>query len=121
MTLRVTTPAAVRGPLRVAVVGAGRMARLHVHALRRVRTPHLVAAVCDTSEGGAQSLASLVSAAAHAPLADMLRDARPDIVHVCTPAGTHFAPARQAMLAGAHVLVEKPFVEGAPDAEATSP
>jgi len=116
MTLRVTTPAAVRGPLRVAVVGAGRMARLHVHALRRVRTPHLVAAVCDTSEGAAQSLASLVSAAAYASLADMLRDAKPDIVHVCTPAGTHFAPARQAMLAGAHVYVEKPFVEVASEA-----
>src|SRR2546425_12897817 len=29
----------------------------------------------------------------------------------CAPAGAHFAPAREALLAGAHIYVEKPFVE----------
>ena len=101
----------MRGALRVAFVGAGRMARLHVHALRRVRTPHVVAAVCDTSEASARGLAELVEALPYGSLTDLLREAKPDIVHVCTPAGTHFAPARQALLAGAHVYVEKPFVE----------
>jgi nucleoside-diphosphate-sugar epimerase/predicted dehydrogenase len=48
----------------------------------------------------------------------LLAEARPDIVHVCTPAGTHFEPARQALLAGAHVYVEKPFVETRAEAEA---
>ena len=87
------------------------MARLHVHALRRVRTPHVVAAVCDTSEASASGLAELAGAVAYGSLADLLREAKPDVVHVCTPAGMHFAPARQALLAGAHVYVEKPFVE----------
>ena len=49
-------------------------------------------------------------------VADALRETQPDIVHVCTPAGTHFDPARQALLAGAHVYVEKPFVEVASEA-----
>jgi|SRR6266850_785378 len=101
----------MRGPLRVAFVGAGRMARLHVHALRRVRTPHVVAAVCDTSEASARGLAEPAGASPYGSLADLLGEAKPDIVHICTPAGTHFAPARQALLAGAHVYVEKPFVE----------
>ncbi len=92
------------------------MARLHLHALRRVRTPHQVVAVCDTSESAAQTLAALAGATPYASLAALLEEARADVVHVCTPAGTHFAPARQALLAGAHVYVEKPFVEV--DAEA---
>jgi predicted dehydrogenase/nucleoside-diphosphate-sugar epimerase len=97
--------------IRVAFVGAGRMARLHLHALRRVRTAHVVAGVYDPSARAARELAALAGAVAYTSLADLLHDARPELVHVCTPAGTHFEPARDALLAGAHVYVEKPFVE----------
>ena len=99
------------GPIRVALVGAGQMARLHLHALRRVRTPHIVVGVCDTQEGAAHALASVAGTATFTSLVDLLREAKPDLVHVCTPAGTHFHPARAALEAGAHVYVEKPFVE----------
>src|SRR2546428_1979756 len=95
------------------------MARLHVHALRRVRTPHVVAAVCDTSEASASGLAELAGAVAYGSLADLLREAKPHVVHVCTPPGLHFAPARPALLAGAHAYVEKPLVEG--EAQAREP
>src|SRR3989442_6594033 len=87
------------------------MARLHLHVLRRVRTPHDVAAVCDTSDGAAREFAALAGAVAYTSLADLLGEARPNLVHVCRRAATHSEPARQALLAGAHVYVEKPFVE----------
>src|SRR5437773_1222840 len=87
------------------------MARLHLRALRRVRTPHSVVAVCDTEEGAARELAALAGAAPYTSLSDLLREATPGLVHVCTPAGAHFEPARAALEAGAHVYVEKPFVE----------
>jgi len=105
-------------PLRVAFIGAGAMAGAHLHALRRVRTPHTVVGVCDVSLPRAQELATRAGAAAYADLTAMLREATPHVVHVCTPAGTHFEPARQALLAGAHVYVEKPFVEHRDEAEA---
>src|SRR5439155_493893 len=85
------------GPIRVALVGAGQMARLHLHALRRVRTPHIVVGVCDTQEGAAHALASVAGTATFTSLVDLLREAKPDLVHVCTPAGTHFHPARAAL------------------------
>src|SRR5881296_1643965 len=103
--------------MRVAFAGAGRMARLHLHALRRVRTPHFVAAVCDTSDSAAREVAALAGAVAYTSLAELLREAQPSLVHVCTPAGTHFGPARGALLAGAHVYVEKPFVETPEEAD----
>lgn len=109
------SPQTVR-PLRVVFIGAGRMARLHLHALRRVRPAHVVAAVCDRSEAAARAFAAASGAVPFTSVPDALREAKPDIVHICTPAGTHFDPARQALLAGAHVYVEKPFVEVATEA-----
>jgi predicted dehydrogenase/nucleoside-diphosphate-sugar epimerase len=97
--------------IRVAFVGAGKMARQHVHALRRVRTPHVVVGVCDAARGPARALATQVGAAPYTALSELLERERPDIVHVCTPAGRHAAVARAVLEAGAHVYVEKPFVE----------
>ena len=103
--------------LRVAFVGAGRMAHKHLHALRRVAVPHRVLAVYDSSPAAARELATLAGALAYPSLAALLRDAEPDVVHVCTPAGKHFDPARQALQAQAHVYVEKPFVETQDEAD----
>jgi len=100
-----------RGLLRVAFVGAGNMARLHLHALRRVRTAHTVVGVHDTNENAARQFATLAGAMSYNTLQQLLAEAQPHLVHVCTPAGTHFEPARQALLAGVNVYVEKPFVE----------
>ena len=94
------------------------MAGLHLRALRRVRTPHTVVGVHDVSAAAAQAFATRAGARACATIPELLEQTRPDLVHVCTPAGTHFAPARAALLAGAHVYVEKPFVETREEAEA---
>ena len=47
----------------------------------------------------------------------MLADPRVDAVCVATPPRTHHALARRALLAGKHVLVEKPLATNAQDAE----
>ncbi|HEY6808277.1 MAG TPA: Gfo/Idh/MocA family oxidoreductase, partial [Gemmatimonadales bacterium] len=107
-------------PLRVAFIGAGNMAGLHLRALRRVSVPHTVVGVFDANTAAARAFAARAGAEARAfdTLAELLAEGRPDLVHVCTPAGTHLAPARLALLAGAHVYVEKPFVETRADADA---
>jgi predicted dehydrogenase len=105
-----------KSPLRVAFVGAGHMARLHLHALRRVCTPHTVVGVYDVNDNAGRQLAALADARSFHTLEELFAEARPHLVHICSSAGTHFEPARQALLAGAHVYVEKPFVETAPEA-----
>src|SRR5438552_8765304 len=104
-------------PLRIAFSGAGAMAGHHLEALRRVPTVNAVVGVHDVRDGAANAFARRAGARAYATVSDLLDEARPDLVHICTPAGTHFEPARQALLAGAHVYVEKPFVETPQEAE----
>src|SRR5438132_9468591 len=94
------------------------MAHQHLRTLGRVRVPHTVTGVYDPVAHAAHGLASLAGATVYPSPAALFSAVRPDIVHVCTPAGAHFEPARQALLAGAHVYVEKPFVETREEAEA---
>ena len=103
--------------IRVGFVGTGNMARLHLRTLRRVRTPHQVVGVYDKDEGAAREFAELAGTRPYPTLAALLADAAPSLVHVCTPAGRHFEPAREALLAGTHVYVEKPFVDTAGEAQ----
>ena len=105
-------------PLRIGFIGAGQMAGQHLDALRRVATPYQVVGVCDLRLDAARALAQRASAPAYTAVADFLSDARPNIVHVCTHPATHFDLARQALQAGAHVYIEKPFAETRADAEA---
>lgn len=105
-------------PLRIGFIGAGQMAGQHLNALRRVATPYQVVGVCDLRSDVARLLAQRAGAPAYTTVADFLSDARPNIVHVCTQPATHFDVARQALQAGAHVYIEKPFAETRADAEA---
>ncbi len=50
-------------------------------------------------------------------LAEVLADATIDLVSICSPNETHFDYTQQCLLAGKHVLVEKPFTTTAAEAE----
>jgi predicted dehydrogenase/nucleoside-diphosphate-sugar epimerase len=94
---------------RIAFIGAGQMARHHAAAIRRSGHAAQVVAVHDPSVDAAATFAGLTGAAAYATRDALLADARPDVVHVCTPPSQHFDAAFAAIEAGAHVYVEKPF------------
>lgn len=95
--------------VRVAFVGAGQMARNHWRALGRVSIPAVVVGVYDRVAAQREDMAALVGAPAFASLDALFDEARPDVVHVCTPPAAHFEAASAALDAGAHVYVEKPF------------
>lgn len=100
-------------PLRVAIVGAGRMGMEHAATLARLADSASVVAVVDPDERARDRMQRLVPSARSFVTADALfsdRSACPEVVHVCTaPPETHEVIARRALEAGCHIYVEKPF------------
>ena len=95
-------------PVRVGVVGLGywgpNLAR-NLDALDGVE----LAWCCDAREQARERLAaSFRRTRFTADLEDLLADDELDAVIVATPVPTHYELARQALLAGKHVFVEKP-------------
>ena len=102
--------------LRIAFVGAGQMARNHLRAIARATVPATVVGVYDPVRDAAEDFGRLAGATRFSSLPDLLDDARPDVVHVCTPPASHVVAAAAALDAGAHVYVEKPFAPTAAEA-----
>jgi predicted dehydrogenase/nucleoside-diphosphate-sugar epimerase len=102
--------------LRVAFIGAGQMARNHVHAIERAKLPADIVGIHDPLAERAAELAALAGTHTYPSVRALLADARPDVVHVCTPPAAHFDTAYAALEAGAHVYVEKPFAQTADEA-----
>jgi len=94
--------------LRAATIGAGKISEEHLRFLSASPRARLVG-VCDISPAVADFAARKFNAqAAYTDYARMLADARPDIVHILTPAATHPRLVSDCLNAGAHVIVEKP-------------
>ncbi len=95
--------------LRVAIVGCGKIADAHVEEVGKLANAEVVA-VCDREPLMAEQLAVRYGIARHfADFAVLLESVRPDVVHITTPPQSHLALAVQALDAGCHVYVEKPF------------
>src|ERR1700730_12474980 len=106
-----------REPLRVAIVGAGKMGANHARAVANCAVPARVIAIADASEAALESLSAVTPAARFGSLAELLAGERIDVVHICTPPGSHGSLAVEALEAGCHVYVEKPFAHSTTEAE----
>ena len=96
------------GATTVAVVGTGRIAEEHLAALGRSTDVRLVG-VCDLDPRLSARAAAVNGCASYTDLAALLAAERPQAVHLTTPPHTHVPLARQAVDAGARlVVVEKP-------------
>lgn len=89
---------------RLALVGLGLAANsIHLPAYRRLQGLEVVGG-CDP-EAPRRDLPFPV----FKTLDEMLERTRPEILAIVTPPESHFSLARQGLLAGCHLLVEKPF------------
>jgi nucleoside-diphosphate-sugar epimerase/predicted dehydrogenase len=104
--------------LRVALVGCGRISVYHVAALSALSDIDIVA-VCDLDPKAAREAATRHGVrGCYTDAETMLRETRPDVVHLLTPPGSHLALARLAVKYGAHMYIEKPFAANEADARA---
>src|SRR5947207_15262288 len=95
--------------LKVALVGCGKIADDHASQIQRIHGCEIVG-VCDKEPLMAQQLYQRFPVKAYySDLAKLLSEARPDIIHICTPPESHFEIARRCLERGCHVYVEKPF------------
>lgn len=107
-------PHRMHSPLRILVVGYGRMGNAHTQAYRNLPGFEVVGVVQHAS--AATTLPDDLPA--FTDYAESLRITKPDAVSINTYPDTHAAYALMAFDAGAHVFVEKPLATTLPDAEA---
>lgn len=94
------------GKIRVAVIGVGVHGRRHADKLSRAPQADLVAVV-DTDDAAAQGTAARHGVRGLAHYRDILAEV--DAVSIAVPSRQHFEIARDCLLAGVDVLVEKPI------------
>jgi len=92
----------------VGVAGTGFIGPAHVEGLRRIGIQ--VLGLAEVSEERAyQKAAELGIPRAYGSLEAMLDDPEIDVVHLATPNYLHYPHAKAALLAGKHVVCEKPL------------
>ena len=96
--------------LRVAIVGLG-IGKSHLEAYARLPDLYRVSVLCDLDRARAQEAAAGYGAIfVETEFAKVLARDDVDVIDICTPPDQHFAMIEQAILAGRHVVCEKPLV-----------
>jgi predicted dehydrogenase len=102
---------------RVAIVGAGVIARSHILAVKHLRDCRIVA-LCDKDERRAAAVASEWGIDRHySEFSGMLDAEKPSVVAILTPPQSHAELAVESLKRGVNVLVEKPFTASLTDAD----
>lgn len=104
-------------PVRVGLVGCGKVGQIHAAALKSLPEADF-AACCDTSRERAEAFAAKYGPRPFADLGTMLREGKVEAIVIGTPHPLHAAAAIQAAEAGVHALVEKPMAANIADCDA---
>ncbi len=103
--------------LKIAIAGCGKIAHAHASVIRSLAGCELVG-VCSREPLKAQQFCEQYAIRGRfKDVAELLEQARPDVVHITAPPESHFEIARLCLQQGAHVYVEKPFTVHAGQAE----
>jgi UDP-N-acetylglucosamine 3-dehydrogenase len=103
--------------LRVGVIGCGSIAR-HRHLPEYAANPNVeLVAVCDNNAERALEIGEKYGVPSYTSFEELLRNAEVDAVSVCTPNYLHAPISNAALLAGVHVLCEKPMATSEEEAK----
>lgn len=103
--------------VKVAIVGCGQIAEAHLREISLIAQAQTVA-VCDLIGPLAKDMAERFGiGAAYTDHKEMLREMRPDVVHVTTPPHTHLQIGQDILRNGSHAYIEKPFGMSLAEAE----
>jgi predicted dehydrogenase len=102
--------------VKVGVVGTGFIGPAHIEALRRLPNVEVVA-LCEVNIDLAKSKAKQLGIAKAYTFDELLAQKNIQSVHICTPNFLHFSQSKAALLAGKHVICEKPLAKDLHEAE----
>jgi scyllo-inositol 2-dehydrogenase (NAD+) len=95
-------------PVKLAIIGVGRMGRIHARVLSRIDEIDIVAIV-DSRVEIAESIASELDSSPYSNIESIVRKVGIEAVLIATPTPTHPSMVHAALDAGLHVLCEKPL------------
>lgn len=95
--------------IKVGVIGTGFIGPTHIEAIRRIGFAEVVAIAGNGQESAERKAAELGIPRAYGNYRDLLKDDEVEVVHNCTPNHLHFPINKEIVLAGKHVLSEKPL------------
>ncbi|MBI9074140.1 MAG: Gfo/Idh/MocA family oxidoreductase [Desulfatibacillum sp.] len=95
--------------LRLGIVGAGRVVSgRYVEVFNKELKNARAVMICDLVPERAEKMAGLMDCKVASSYEEILASPDVDAVLVCTESGNHTGHTRQALMAGKHVIVEKP-------------
>lgn len=97
-----------RPPVRMGVIGVGRIGRMHAQLLLREVPGATVTAVADAVPETAARVAGELGISADASIDDLLGREDVDAVAICTSTDTHVEMVERAAAAGKAIMCEKP-------------
>ncbi len=100
--------------LKIGVLGAGHLGKIHIKCIKDISEYELVG-FYDPSADNAAKVSEEFELKAYHNIADLLADV--DAVDIVTPTLSHFECAKQALEAGKHVFIEKPVTNTLHEAE----
>jgi predicted dehydrogenase len=102
---------------KTAIFGTGFMGRVHLEGLRRIPFVDVTAIAGRQLESAKRLGAGFGIERAVEDYREILRDPEIDAVHICTPNAMHYQMAVDSLLAGKHVLCEKPLATSVEQAQ----
>ncbi len=98
------------------MVGLGYIGPVHIQAIRATGLAEVIAVSHSTLDVAEAKAREMGIPKAYGDYRELLADPKVEAVHICTPNALHHDIAKGAMLAGKHVVCEKPLAIGMEDA-----
>lgn len=102
--------------IKLGTIGSGVIVHSILDQVKRIPGVKLVAVYSRTQEKGAALAAEYGAQKVYTDMDAFLADPEVNVVYIATPNLLHYAQARKALLAGKHVILEKPFTTKVSDA-----
>ena len=93
--------------MKVSVVGCGAVSKNHLRVLKSLKNIE-ISSVVDIKKERADTAAKKYGCKAYYDFETMLKEDKPECIHICTPHYLHVPMAVAALEKGIHVLCEKP-------------